>query len=195
MGSIAIYALCEFPDVEAVRYVGQSANPRQRLKNHISAYREHNHRRNWIKQVFSRGGAIGCMVIEWVCPDVADLAEQYWIRELAKKGYRLTNGTFTSGPVPKYVPSIAFDPMTSTVLLTLPHRPESEWHENDLAKRGRAMVRAGVNLRAALNELFWQGMEALGSGAVTLQDMVEYESLGRQMQAEGQLAALMARDA
>lgn len=183
---VAIYALCEFPNLEAVRYVGQSAKPERRLYNHIAAHRERNHRRNWINAVIASGGAVGCVVIEWVRSDQADAAERYWINELSSQGYRLTNGKSLYGPVTDYQTSKMFEPLASRVLRTIPYRHESEWHEDDLVKQGRAMVRSGVDMRAVLDDLFWQGMQAINSGAVTLADMRVLEEQGRCLLAERQ---------
>lgn len=187
MSQVAIYALCEFPDLTAVRYVGQSINPKRRLYSHISAYRERNHRRNWINAVLSSGGAIGCLVIEWVQTEQADTAEQYWISELSRRGYRLTNSSLLYGPVPEYEPSVGFDPLTSAVLLTLPCRDEREWQESDFVRLGRAMVRSGVDVKALLNEFFWQGIDAVLSGKVSVQDMRDIANEGRLLQVEKQV--------
>ncbi len=184
MRQVAIYALCEFPDLVAVRYVGQSIEPERRLYNHIAARHERGHRRNWINAVLASGGAIGCVVIEWVQPEQADAAERYWIGELRRRGYSLTNGRAIYGPVPDYQASTEFEPVASKVLLTLPHRHELEWHEDDLVKQGRAAVRSGLDMEETLRELFWAGMDALNRGLVTSQDMKELEGLGRQIEAE-----------
>ena len=45
-------------------------------------------------------------------------------------------------------------------------------------------MRAGLDMKETLRELFWAGMDALNSGLVTLQDMKELEELGRRMEAE-----------
>lgn len=187
MSQVAIYALCEFPDLAAVRYVGQSVNPKRRLYSHTSACRERNYRRNWIKAVLSSGGAIGCLVIEWVQPEQADVAERYWISELSRRGYRLTNSSLLYEPVPEYEPSVSFDPLTSTVLLTLPCRDGREWQESDFARQGRAMVRAGIDVKALLNEFFWQGIDAVLSGKVSAQDMRDIANEGRLLQVEKQV--------
>lgn len=180
MRQVAIYALCEFPDLAAVRYVGQSIEPVRRLYNHIAPRHERNHRRNWINAVLASGGAIGCVVIEWVQPEQADAAERYWIGELRRRGYNLTNGRAIYGPVPDYQTSTEFEPVASKVLLTLPYRNGREWHEGEIARLGRAAMKDGAAMRAELDRLFWHGIDALLTGKVTMQYMNELAALGSQ---------------
>lgn len=151
-GTVAIYALCEFPDLGAVRYVGQSVDPKQRLRSHVSAHRENNHKHGWISRVLSCGGAVGCLVIEWVQPEMAGAAERYWIGELRARGYQLTNGALLHGPGQEYKPGADFDPLRSTVLLTQPHRFAMEWRPESRVWWVRAVATSDKQQPAAQGE-------------------------------------------
>lgn len=180
MKQVAIYALCEFPDLGTVRYVGQSSNPEKRLAVHVHAHSDHSQRQRWIDQVIDNGGAIGCIVVEWVQPELADIAERYWIGSLNRSGYRLTNDAYLRHPLPDYTPSGSFNPLISTVLRTIPDRDEAEWHEDEYLKLGRALKRAGVDMRETMSEMFYRGICATFGGEITQSDIAELAEKGRQ---------------
>ncbi len=107
---VAIYVLCESITPADIRYVGQAVNPEQRLKMHVGGDRDGCQRkRQWIENVLNAGNHICLTIIEWVSDDLADVAERYWINELAGRGCLLTNHrTHYVIPV-NYKPSTKFE--------------------------------------------------------------------------------------
>jgi GIY-YIG catalytic domain len=90
--TVYIYGLYE-PDTGALRYIGKSIRPHQRLRNHIND-KSKCHRTNWIQSLVARGLEPELQIIEeirvaWLWQD----SERYWIAHARKNGARLVNGT------------------------------------------------------------------------------------------------------
>ena len=103
---VAIYALADPRDARAVRYVGQSADPRRRLAQHVRAARlELPDERpwwvssprlrplyEWIRELYADGARLPVMVVRaWVAPAQARGAERGHICECLRRGLPLLN--------------------------------------------------------------------------------------------------------
>lgn len=85
---ITIYALCE-PDTEIVRYVGKAKDLPQRLRTHRwEAKCLRTHKANWLRSLTAPPTVI---ILENVSEDEWDSAERYWIAEMRRRGFDLTN--------------------------------------------------------------------------------------------------------
>lgn len=95
--SVAIYGLTD-PESDLVRYVGRSAQPHERLKQHIREARDvrRDYRKcRWIRSLVD---APGLRILDWATPEDAVAAEGYWIRRLRRGGCDLVNtGLETQG--------------------------------------------------------------------------------------------------
>lgn len=81
-GQKAIYAL-RCPVSGEVRYIGQSADPRRRLRHHLVEVGKHPHlaKSQWIAGLVSVGLQPELEVLEWVPAGDAVAAERRWIAE------------------------------------------------------------------------------------------------------------------
>lgn len=95
-----IYVLVD-PRTDCIRYVGQSVNPRARLKAHCSEAKREQHRRaRWILGLLNIGLRPEVVVIEEVAADQADDAERFWIASLLAAGAKLVNTDAGGGTIP-----------------------------------------------------------------------------------------------
>ena len=110
-GGVALYTLCDPRDLRAPRYVGQTASPRRRYRQHVrwaelwtvGAPRDEDRwwdcpgpRRElhqWIRDLYADGERLPCMLVhEWVAdPRTARRREQQRIGDLLASGCRLFN--------------------------------------------------------------------------------------------------------
>lgn len=103
---VAIYSLSDPRELRALRYVGQSAAPRRRLLQHISAARlwlpdeipwwvrspKLRPLYGWIRQLFRDEGRLPVLVVQqWVEPSRARLAERLRIYECLQSQLPLLN--------------------------------------------------------------------------------------------------------
>jgi hypothetical protein len=88
----AIYALTD-PD-GAIRYVGRTDNPDERIEVHLSEARNdgRSEKNRWVRSLVAAGLKPAMIVLEWVDGDGCD-RECHHIAEQRSKGARLTNGT------------------------------------------------------------------------------------------------------
>lgn len=89
---VYIYTLAE-SESDAIRYVGQTVSPQNRLSNHIGAndLPPENPKRKWIDGVIRNGGNIELKVIEECDLSIAQQREQHWINHYSSIGHELTN--------------------------------------------------------------------------------------------------------
>lgn len=89
---VYIYTLCERGKDE-VRYVGQTVNPEQRLKAHVSnSWLESSRpKERWIAEVILMGGDIEMRIIEECAVESAGDREKHWIAYHLECGSILTN--------------------------------------------------------------------------------------------------------
>lgn len=88
-----IYELYEVGS-DNIRYIGQTVNPKNRIKKHICDSRKvNNHCRCWVNGIISRGGKIGIRVIEECEQDMMDFWEKHYISMYKCWGFNLTNMT------------------------------------------------------------------------------------------------------
>jgi hypothetical protein len=103
---VAIYSLSDPRDIRAIRYVGQSAAPRRRLLQHLSAARlwlpdekpwwvrapQLRPLYAWIRQLYADESRLPVMVISaWVEPAHARAAERLRIHECLQRQLPLLN--------------------------------------------------------------------------------------------------------
>jgi hypothetical protein len=90
-----VYALID-PRTEAIRYIGLSIDPIDRLRRHIQRARRGapSHKDNWIRQLLSLGIKPKVKVLETLCTrEEACNREQYLISQATARGWNLTNST------------------------------------------------------------------------------------------------------
>lgn len=87
--NIAIYALID-PITSECRYIGKSARPDQRYKEHLKAGAK-THRDFWIKSI--RPNVPEMLILEHVDVDLWEESERWWIAYFKCLGARLVNGT------------------------------------------------------------------------------------------------------
>lgn len=128
---IYIYALTD-PRTSAVRYIGKSVRPHERLANHCNE-RADTWRNRWIQKLLREGVKPGLVILEEL-PSSADwkAAERRWIAAAPEHGWHLTNST-SGGDGVQDLPLEIRERMRLT-WLGRKHRPES------LKKIGRASV-------------------------------------------------------
>lgn len=100
---VHIYALLD-PFTSAIRYIGKSIRPEQRLKDHCND-RANTHRTHWIRSVIRRGRRPRLIVLDSfpACLGWQE-AERRWIAWALAKGEPLTNGTSGGDGVPDLPP-------------------------------------------------------------------------------------------
>lgn len=88
-----IYALIA-PDTWEVGYVGYTTNPPIRLRTHYSEIRTGRapkQRIEWVASILQRGIEPQMSILETVPIHRAQERERYWIAEMFRQGYSLTN--------------------------------------------------------------------------------------------------------
>lgn len=100
---IFIYALTD-PETGAIRYIGKSIRPYQRLTNHCNE-QARCHRTNWIRSLRSRGLRPALVILETLPPGADwQSAERRWIAHGREQGWPLTNSTSGGDGVPDLSP-------------------------------------------------------------------------------------------
>jgi predicted GIY-YIG superfamily endonuclease len=109
---IFIYVL---KDMDKIRYVGQTNDPRQRLISHIYeannpqyALSPNTHKNRWIRDIASKGRQPLMEIIEEADIDNADDREKYWIQYYVAQGCKLTNGTGGGQSIPDRIIEMFF---------------------------------------------------------------------------------------
>lgn len=96
---VFIYGLTD-PESGAIRYIGKSTRPVERLTNHMND-RSRCHRTNWLREIKARGQRPGMVILERV--DGAwpwQESERFWIAYARSNGWPLTNNTSGGDGVP-----------------------------------------------------------------------------------------------
>ena len=88
-GKIYIYGLY---DETGCRYVGQAADLKKRLKDHLADKRR-THKANWIRKLLSEGKTPEMRTLEETDAEHFQEKERAWIAFGRKKGWKLTNAT------------------------------------------------------------------------------------------------------
>ncbi len=85
-GKIGIYVIYSMSGNGRRRplYVGQSANPQERFRTHLSASCHNADLDFSIQLCVVCGGGIAFQVVEWCDPSEADARERFWIAEQSK---------------------------------------------------------------------------------------------------------------
>jgi len=93
--TVFIYALSSPTAPETVRYVGQSQNPRARLRGHMGDARggAKSHRANWLRQLIAAGLEPALQILEGAALDNWIERERFWIAHYRGLGARLVNQT------------------------------------------------------------------------------------------------------
>lgn len=92
MKTTFIYALCE-PGTRTVRYIGKSANPNKRFKQHVrESVHAKTHLGHWLSRLVSAGAVPAMVVIRQVMGS-GSLEEKRCIRLARRIGMKLVNGT------------------------------------------------------------------------------------------------------
>lgn len=92
MSAVYIYGLYE-PDTGALRYIGKSIRPFERLRNHIND-KSRCHRTNWIRSLVARGLEPDIAIIEEIRGEWPwQESERHWIAYAKKHGANLVNET------------------------------------------------------------------------------------------------------
>jgi len=89
MRDIYIYALLN-PDTGIVRYVGQTATPNLRLKNHIRD-KTNAAKHEWIQSLLNEGKSPLMTILEVTTQEMCGEREFYWIDRLRNEGNDLLN--------------------------------------------------------------------------------------------------------
>lgn len=87
--NVYIYALLH-PDTLEVRYIGQTTDPSNRLRGHLSG-KAKSYCGNWVRQLLREGKSPIMEIVDFSFRDAVDATEAFWIRTLRGRGYRLTN--------------------------------------------------------------------------------------------------------
>lgn len=128
-----IYALLD-PETGAVRYIGQSIRPLERLKNHINE-QSNCHRSHWLQSLKRKGLKPELRILESVAGEWPwQEAERYWIARGRREGWPLTNNT-TGGDGVRDLPAETRAKMAAT-WKGRKHRPESI-EKMKVVRRGR----------------------------------------------------------
>lgn len=91
--TIYIYVLVD-PRTNKIRYIGQTKRPQARLTQHNSSTKtgvDFSPRVVWIQRLHTLNLSPLMDIIEITTNDLADEREQFWIRYLHGKGYKLLN--------------------------------------------------------------------------------------------------------
>lgn len=92
---VSIYALVD-PRTDEIRYVGKSVDPERRCLAHLREAKKSTRSRKqaWIRSLLNVGLYYQVKILEDELPDgLCEAREQFWIKELAALGHRLTNET------------------------------------------------------------------------------------------------------
>lgn len=113
--TIYIYALKD-PRDDAVRYIGQSRDPQQRLSQHKADGSGNSKKSRWIRELRARGQSPILEVIEEATESEKHQRELWWIYEYLSKDADLTNNN------------------TDILAAKLKHRPPVDWaYQGDIA--------------------------------------------------------------
>jgi hypothetical protein len=89
---VYIYALGD-PDTCAIRYIGKSIRPEQRLQNHMNDV-SNCHRSHWLQELKAQGKLPLMVIIECIYGDMPwQPEEKFWIAHGRSMGWPLTNNT------------------------------------------------------------------------------------------------------
>lgn len=99
MKTVYIYALGD-PDTCAIRYIGKSIRPAERLQNHMNEV-SNCHRSHWLQSLKKAGKRPLMTIIEQITGDMPwQPSERYWIARGRALGWPLTNNTDGGDGVP-----------------------------------------------------------------------------------------------
>ena len=87
---VTIYCLFDIRRPHAIRYVGQTSQPKTRMHTHCSG-QDHS-TKAWVQEVKETGGNVGYKVLAVCKPDNALLSEEHWIEHMRNDGHLLLNG-------------------------------------------------------------------------------------------------------
>jgi hypothetical protein len=87
---VHIYLLCD-PDTNEPRYIGQTINPLNRIRNHFQGLSVNPPLDLWFEELRLAGKSPRLDVVEIVNPGYGDAAEQRWIERLSVDGFKLLN--------------------------------------------------------------------------------------------------------
>lgn len=102
--NVYIYGLKD-PETKEIRYVGKSAKPKARYRQHIkNCDLVNNHKRSWIKNLAEKGFVPELEILETTDQEHWELRERYWIKYGLDNDWPLTNissgGAFYPAPIP-----------------------------------------------------------------------------------------------
>lgn len=147
-GSVAIYALIDPRDARP-HYVGQSINPKKRLRQHLAGTsgaappgeESYQTPKRWLCELVSQGFRPSLRILEIVSRVDADQAERYWILRLRTEGEPLTNASSVS--VPRQLSIVLFlDDELLAAVERIAHRLSPECPASHLAAVRAAILEA-----------------------------------------------------
>lgn len=139
----AIYSLADPRDL-AVRYIGRSNQPGQRLKQHVweASMSDRTARGVWLRELAAAGLSPVQSIIEWCDADAAVARERGWIYWYAMNGADLVNTQGPTGMRGRYVQQVR-DARKAAIRSARAQYPQRTWQEI-VADPGRAVPPAAT---------------------------------------------------
>ncbi len=156
---VFIYGLMD-PDSGAVRYIGKSVRPVERLGNHMNE-RSKCHRSNWLQSLRAQGKRPDLVLFEQIEGDWPwQESERYWIARGRAEGWPLTNCTDGGDGVPGLPPETRA--RMTAVWTGRKHRPESieKMRTASTMQRHSDATKARMSAAHKGREILWIGKVA-----------------------------------
>lgn len=171
MATNYIYALVD-PRTDAVRYIGKSIRPKERLANHLNE-RSNSWRNHWLRKMRADGVRPVLRILEVVESDDWQTAERRWIAHGRALGWRLTNCTSGGDGVPDLPPDVRA--RMAAAWTGRKHHPESLKRIGRASRGRKHSIESRARMRAIMTgrKITWVGKVSRGLCRLTAEQFAD----------------------